>query len=149
MQRRVLAASIAAVAVAPGVFAAPASGGKLRVAVSFNALKEFVEAVGGDKVSVSGLIPADTEPHGFTPTIATMGRLKASDLFVVNGLGMEPWAEKTASAAAPGLKVVTASRGFTPIKLTDPGEIREHGDTDPHVWLSLSGAVYEADAIRN
>lgn len=148
MQRRVLAASIAAVAVAPGVFAAPASGGKLRVAVSFNALKEFVEAVGGDKVSVSGLIPADTEPHGFTPTIATMGRLKASDLFVVNGLGMEPWAEKTASVAAPGLKVVTASRGFTPIKLTDPGEIREHGDTDPHVWLSLSGAVYEADAIR-
>ena len=47
MQRRVLAASIAAVAVAPGVFAAPAAGGKLRVAVSFNALKEFVEAEEG------------------------------------------------------------------------------------------------------
>ena len=43
MQRRVLAASIAAVAVAPGVFAAPAAGGKLRVAVSFNVIVQAPE----------------------------------------------------------------------------------------------------------
>ena len=73
--------------------------GKLKVAVTFDALKEFTQAVGGDKVDVYTLIPDGTEPHEFQPTTKTIKRLGQSQLFVYNGLGMEPWASKVVDAA--------------------------------------------------
>ena len=36
---------------------------KVKVSVTFNALKEFTEAVGKDKVEISTIIPDGTEPH--------------------------------------------------------------------------------------
>lgn len=146
MQRRVFVTGLTALAAVPGVCAAAADEAPLRVTVSFDALKEFVRALGGDKVTVTTLTPEDTEPHDFTPGIATMRQLKNADLFVVNGLGMEPWAEKTRAAADPHLQMLSASDGFLPIALTD-GE--KHGSaSDPHVWLSLTGALHEAGRIR-
>ena len=44
------------------------SDGKLKVVASFNAMKEFTQAVGKDKVDVVTLIPDGTEPHDFQPT---------------------------------------------------------------------------------
>ena len=121
--------------------------GKLKVAVTFDALKEFTQAVGGDKVDVYTLIPDGTEPHEFQPTTKTIKRLGQSQLFVYNGLGMEPWASKVVDAAKnTSLHTVNASQGITPIKLTDEEEVHEHGDYDPHIWLSLINAQQE---VRN
>lgn len=121
--------------------------GKLKVAVTFDALKEFTQAVGGDKVDVYTLIPDGTEPHEFQPTTKTIKRLGQSQLFVYNGLGMEPWASKVVDAAKnTSLHTVNASQGITPIKLTDEEEAHDHGDYDPHIWLSLINAQQE---VRN
>ena len=38
---------------------------KIKVATSFNAMKEFVQVVGKDKVDVVTIIPDGTEPHDF------------------------------------------------------------------------------------
>ena len=65
---------------------------KIPVTVSFDAMREFVEAVGGDKVEVSVIIPDGTEPHAFMPKAEDMKGLHDAKVFVVNGLGMEPWA---------------------------------------------------------
>jgi zinc transport system substrate-binding protein len=43
--------------------------GKLNIVASFYPIYEFVKQVGGDKVSVSSLIPIGVEPHDFEPTI--------------------------------------------------------------------------------
>ena len=40
------------------------------------------------------LMPGGTEPHDFTPTVRTVEALKKADLLILNGFGMEPWAEK-------------------------------------------------------
>ena len=72
---------------------------KVKVAVSFDAMGEFVKAVGKDKVEVHTVIPAGTEPHGFEPSTETMKALSGADVFVYNGLGMEPWQEKVIEAA--------------------------------------------------
>ena len=71
------------------------SDGKLKVVASFNAMKEFTQAVGKDKVDVVTLIPDGTEPHDFQPTTKNLKELSHARLFVYNGLGMEPWADKT------------------------------------------------------
>jgi zinc transport system substrate-binding protein len=122
--------------------------GKLSVAASFDAMAEFTKAVGGDKVTVVTLTPAGTEPHEFEPKARDMTTISKASVFVYNGLGMESWADKAVAAAAnPDLIAVKASAGAEAISNTDPGEIKEHGQFDPHLWLSLSGAVLEVNNI--
>ena len=68
--------------------------GKLKVAVTFDAMAEFVKAVGKDKVDIITIIPAGTEPHEFEPSTDSMKALATADMLVYNGMGMEPWIEK-------------------------------------------------------
>ena len=98
--------------------------GKIKVSVTFNAMKEFAEAVGKDKVEVSTIIPDGTEPHDFEPKAQDLAALSSADIFVYNGLGMETWVEDAVSAAKNDkLIVVEASKGAEPITNTDAGEI--------------------------
>lgn len=124
--------------------------GKVQVSVSFNALKELTEAVGGDKVEISTIIPDGTEPHDFEPKAQDLVALSTAQVFVYNGLGMEAWADDAISAANnKNLIVVNASDGVTAIENTDKAEISEHGQNDPHIWLSLKNAETEAGNIKN
>lgn len=130
--------------------AASASREKIPVVVSFNAMKEFTEAVGKDKVAVTTMIPDGTEPHDFEPTAAELKKFSDAKVFVYSGMGMENWADKAVQAAdQKKLLAVEASRGVEPVKLEDPDEIKEHGPNDPHVWLSITGAEQEAANIRD
>lgn len=124
--------------------------GKLLVSVTFDAMKEFVEAVGQDKVEISTIIPAGTEPHDFEPKAQDLVGLSTAQVFVYNGLGMEVWVDKAVSAANNAdLVTVEASKGADAIENTDPGEIEEHGQYDPHLWISLKGAELEVKNIKD
>lgn len=127
---------------------APAADHKLRVVVTFNAMKEFTQAVGQDKIHITSLIPDGTEPHDFQPTTKTMQALSKADILIYNSTGMERWVEQATQAAAnPKLVIVEAARGTDRISLTEADEIRAHGQYDPHTWLSLSCAQTEVKNI--
>lgn len=150
----VLAFGIAAVlsfsACGAGRQTAKQEDNRIKVSVTFNALREFAAAVGGDKVEITTIIPDGTEPHDFEPKARDLVALSSADVFVYNGLNMEPWAEDTAAAAGNGsLVAVDASKGAAPIRNTDPSAVQEHGEYDPHLWLSPSGAELEAKNIRD
>lgn len=124
--------------------------GKLSVAASFDAMAELTKAVGGDKVNVRTITPAGVEPHEFEPKARDMTAISEASVFVYNGLGMEAWADKAIAAASNSkLIAVKASEGAKVISNTDPEEIEEHGQYDPHLWLSLSGAALEAKNIAS
>lgn len=136
---------------------------KVQIIVSFNPLKEFAEAVGKDKVDVKTVIPEGTEPHDFEPKAKDMESISKADIFVYNGLGMEEWVDKTLEAVEnKELNIVVASDNIDPIKNEDEhadehadeheeeaGEEHEHGEFDPHTWLSLQNAKIEAENIKN
>lgn len=125
----------------------PAADGRLQVVVSFNAMQEFVQAVGRDRVHITTLIPDGTEPHDFQPTPKNIKVLHTADLFIYNGAGMEPWVETAAKAASnKKLICVDTSQGVQLISLTDANTIAEHGSYDPHIWLSLANAQIQ---VRN
>lgn len=128
------------------------------VSVSFNAMKEFVSAVGQDKVSVSVIIPDGTEAHDFEPKAQDLAGLSTADIFVYNGLGMESWAEKAISSANnPDLITVNASENADIIEKESESEdeheeegsedSHSHGKYDPHLWLGMNGAKTEAENI--
>lgn len=106
---------------------APAADHKLRVVVTFNAMKEFTQAVGQDKIHITSLIPDGTEPHDFQPTTKTMQALSKADILIYNSTGMERWVEQATQAAAnPKLVIVEAAKGTDRISLTEADEIRAH-----------------------
>jgi zinc transport system substrate-binding protein len=145
----------------PGV----SDDGKIQVAVSFDALKEFAEAVGGDKVAVHVIIPDGTEPHAFEPKAQDLTALGSADIFIINGLGMESWAEEAVKASKnTALIVVDASSGVDAIAHTEDAHEdadadaheedaedghHEHGAYDPHIWLSPKSAETMAANIRD
>lgn len=123
---------------------------KIKVATSFNAMKEFVQVVGKDKVDVVTIIPDGTEPHDFELTTKDMKALSNADVFVYSGLGMEPWADQAIqSANNKKLLAVEASKGIKAITNTDEDEIKEHGQYDPHCWLGLNEAQIEVQNIAD
>ncbi len=109
---------------------------KLKVSVSFDAMKELTAAVGKDKVEISTIIPDGTEAHDFEPKAQDLVNLSAANVLVYNGLGMESWAEDAVSAAANAdLIVVEASKGADVIERENADadeahedETEEHGD---------------------
>jgi zinc transport system substrate-binding protein len=130
-------------------------GSSISVVVSFNPLKEFAEAVGGDKIQVKVVVPDGTEPHDFEPKPRDMENISKAKVFVYNGLGMEGWTEKTLKAIdSKSLVVVDASKGAELIKSEEheeeeKEEDHEHGEYDPHIWLSLKEAKTQARNIKD
>ena len=139
---------------------------KIKVTVTFDAMKEFVTAVGKDKVEVSTVIPAGTEAHDFEPKAKDLADMSTAEVFVYNGLGMEGWAEEAISAANNAdMIVVEASKGADVIEREEESEDHEedadheedeehedehsHGKYDPHLWLGLKGAQTEVKNITD
>ncbi|MCR3760620.1 metal ABC transporter substrate-binding protein [Clostridium felsineum] len=123
---------------------------KLKVAVSFNAMKELTYAIGKNKINIVTIIPNGTEPHDFDPKAKDIKTLYDSKIFIYSGLGMETWVDKTLkSVNNKDLISVEASNGVKAIKNSDASEISEHGKYDPHSWLSLNDAKIESKNIRD
>ena len=112
-------------------------------------MKELTQAIGGDRVAITVIIPDGTEPHEFEPKASDMMRVKDSKVFIYNGISMERWAPEMLKSMKDGPVAVVASKGIDPIRLTDEDEIKEHGDFDPHVWLGPEEARKEAKNIAD
>ena len=127
----------------------------LSVTVTFDALYEFASAVGGSRVNVSKIIPDGVNAHHFEPRARELTALHYADLFIMSGLGFEPWADTAVSAVgSDSLTVVDASHGVEPIALgcgdhcQSHGHAHHHGVYDPHIWLSLRNAAIMAENIK-
>ncbi len=112
---------------------------KINVATTIAPLGEFVKAVGGEKVDVILVVPPGAEPHTFEPTPSLMMEMAKTDLYVMNGAGLEFWMDKLLEANKR-MTVVDSSQG---VILLQEGE----GEMDPHIWLSLRNAVHQVNNI--
>ena len=116
------------------------STSKLYVVASFYPLFEFAQKVGQDKVDVTLLVPAGTEPHDWEPTIKDVQKMKNADLIIINGIGFETWVHQLDEINYQGTIVDTSygivANGINPTNDRLPEHdkhIDEHGD--PHIWL--------------
>jgi len=73
--------------------------------------------------------------HDYQLTPGDLKTLATANIFVANGAGMETFIDK-AVKQSPDLKVIEASKG---IKLI--------ANDNPHVWVSISGAIQETKNI--
>lgn len=140
--------------------------GKVNVVTSFYPLYNFAQKIGGEHVHVINLVATGVEAHDWTPKPKDMANLSKSDVFVYNGWGFEGWVEEFlgGSEADSDLIVVEAVQGIEPILLSEKddeheaneeegheeeahAEENEHGEFDPHVWMSPLQAISIAENI--
>jgi zinc transport system substrate-binding protein len=119
----------------------PARGGTdepLTVVASIFPLKEFAQAVAGDRAEVELFLPPGAEIHTWQPSARQMLTLNRARLFIYVGAHLEPWAASAVrSREKAGLMVLEASRGMPLL----------HGD--PHVWLDFERDRVIVDRIRD
>lgn len=106
---------------------------KVRITTSIYPLVFISERIGGERVAVTSVIPSGVEAHDFEPTAQDLIGLVESDLVVLNGRGLEAWAEKFEADLDPGrTRLIYASRDL-PVASNNQDE-----EEDPHVWLDPS-----------
>jgi zinc transport system substrate-binding protein len=124
-----LAASFGA-ACSAGGGGEPADG-RLAVVAAFYPLYEAAQRVGGDRVQVSNLTPAGSEPHDLELSSRQVDRIEDAGVVLFLGRGFQPALEK-AAARAQGTKVdLLAGLG----NLRPGGTGDDALEVDPHVWL--------------
>ena len=118
---------------------APSAGAadKIRVVATIPDLKALTEAVGGDLVDVDALARPSQNPHDLEVRPSLMVKLRRAELFVVNGLELDQWAEVVVQGAnnpavgpgGPGR--VDGSRGIPVLEVPATRVDRSMGDVHP------------------
>ena len=120
----------------------------IKVVASFYPLYEFALHVGSNRVTVINTTPAGTEPHDFEPTSQDIASIHAANIFLYNGSGFDPWAEKIEEELTQkGVTVVNLSKHID--LLENQEEDYEESQFDPHFWLDPVLAQKEAEVIRD
>jgi ABC-type Zn uptake system ZnuABC Zn-binding protein ZnuA len=130
--------------------------GSLQAMATATFLADIAQNVAGDRFTVESLAPPDADLHAFEPTPRDVATVSESDLFILNGGGLEASLEDTLRTAAPDTTFVEASEGIIP-RAPQAGEpLDEHegeaeggGEADPHFWLDPTLVVTYVENIRD
>ncbi|OGD72489.1 MAG: hypothetical protein A2Y64_04700 [Candidatus Coatesbacteria bacterium RBG_13_66_14] len=98
--------------------------------------------------------PEAGDVHNYQLVPGDLLKLNRADLVILNGLGLEGFLRDALTELPDGIKIVTAGEGIEPLPLTfheHPGEAHgeEHGQWDPHLWVSPRNAVRMTENIRD
>ncbi|MFZ4453870.1 metal ABC transporter solute-binding protein, Zn/Mn family [Salibacterium aidingense] len=135
----------------------------LKVYTTLFAWEDFANKIGGEEVEVENIIPAGADAHSFEPTSQTMIDIAESDLFMMNGAGMEGFAESlNETLEEEGVSSLEVTNGIDLIDFHeehthshdhtdehDHDHDHSHGDVDPHVWLDPVRSKEAVDNIKD
>ena len=123
---------------------------RLEVVTTTADLRSLTEAVGGDRVTVTSLVPPNMDAEEYQPKPQDVVRLKRARLLVRVGLDYDLWLDRLlAQTGRPeigrgGPNYVDASFAVAVLELrgmsVGPGDGHAHGSGNPHYWLDPKNA---------
>ncbi len=127
---------------------------KVSVVASFYPIFDLTSKIGGTRATVVNLTPPGADPHEHEPSPIDLAKIENSDLFLYNGAGLDPWAEKKREDLLEqdsAVIVLDMASYFT--LLEDNND--HHHEKDPHFWINpvmmkkaseiILGKLIEAD----
>jgi zinc transport system substrate-binding protein len=109
------------------------SSEKIQIATSFYPYYFLATEIGGDKVDVTNLTPAGSEPHDYELSSGDIVRIRSSKILILNGI-IEPWQTKIEDDLKnESVKIIVAGQGLFTRKSANNEDV---SSIDPHVWLS-------------
>ncbi|MYI86727.1 MAG: zinc ABC transporter substrate-binding protein, partial [Dehalococcoidia bacterium] len=126
----------------------------IRVVTTVSPIRNIIENVGGDRVTVTAIVPEGTNSHTFEPSPSVAREIAQADLIVANGLNLElPTLELAEANRRDGVEIVLLGEAtVSPDEYVyDFSFPEEGGDPNPHLWTDpiLAGeyAVHVRDAL--
>jgi len=108
---------------------------KIAITTTTNVITDLVENIGGDHVSVTGLMGPGIDPHLYRPSASDVKELQNADIIFYNGLDLE---------GKMGDIFVKIGKGETHVWAVSESIPRESllildttGHFDPHVWWNV------------
>jgi ABC-type Zn uptake system ZnuABC Zn-binding protein ZnuA len=125
---------------------------RIRIITTTTDLRSLTEAVGGDLVEATSLVPANFDAEEYQPKPQDVLRLKDARLVVRVGLDYDLWFDRLLNASARrdlrrgGEGYVDASFAIAPLEVrgvaVGPGDGHAHGSGNPHYWLDPKNAEF-------
>jgi ABC-type Zn uptake system ZnuABC Zn-binding protein ZnuA len=125
---------------------------RLNVVSTVAPITSIVENIGGDKITLTGIIPEGMNSHTFEPVPSDVKILAKADLLIVNGLQLE---EPTLKLAQANMKPDSALLRLGDKTIAEKEYIydftfpKSHGHPNPHLWLNPQHALRYAALIRD
>ena len=111
--------------------------GAIRVVTTSTVFADLVRNAGGERVSVTSLVPPGADVHTHQATPDDLRAASNAQLFVMNGLGLDDWLEETLMSASSEAPVLKLAEGLEGVELV-PGE--QAGEENPHLWMDVTYA---------
>jgi zinc transport system substrate-binding protein len=124
---------------------------KLKVVATFYPLAFFAQQIGGEEVTVTQLIPDNTEVHTWQPSFADILAVDEADVIIYNGASLDHWFKDDILPTIDSSNkiIVETTKGIQLIETeTEHSDEHEHeGLYDPHTWISPFLAEQQAQNI--
>jgi ABC-type Zn uptake system ZnuABC Zn-binding protein ZnuA len=149
----VLALSLALVAGCGGEVGGPAAGDDddtLRIATTVAPITSIVANIGGDRVSITGIVPEGTNSHTFEPRPSVAELLSSVDVVYLNGLVLEePTRELAEANLAGGAEIIELGTEALDEDdyIYDFSFPEEEGRPNPHLWTDPAYALRYAEIV--
>ena len=123
-----------------------AGAAPLKVATLSTVLSDVAREVGGDKVSVEGIVKPGIDPHEFSPSPGDVQAVAGADVVLISGKGLEGYLAKLEESAGGGKdKYVNVGNQIgTSLTLKEEGRTVE----DPHWWHSVANVKKAAEVVK-
>jgi manganese/zinc/iron transport system substrate-binding protein len=148
----VLAAALALGCGAAGEETATGAGGDAEVSVvaTTNFIADTAREVGGERVSVTGLMGPGVDPHLYQASAGDVQTLSDADVIFYNGLFLEGKMAEVLGEMSESVPSVAVAETVPRNKLLVPGpDAPDEEEFDPHIWFDPGLWRYAVIAIRD
>jgi zinc/manganese transport system substrate-binding protein len=139
-------------------FTLPASGANVLKVASFSTvLTEIAEQVGGNQVSVAGLVKPGQDPHEYQPTPDDLRQAADANLILLSGKHLEHYLDKVQQATGGKAASLSVGDMLPNLKMkADPDEPQAKAAADrngmiddPHWWNSVANVEKATMIVRD
>ncbi len=123
------------------------SDGKIQVVTTIGMITDIVQNVGGEYVSVKGLMGPGVDPHLYKATEGDVYALSDADIIFYNGLHLEAKMGEVLEEMGKTKTVIAVSEYIPRETLLDfpayPGQY------DPHIWFDVENWILATERVRD
>ena len=124
----------------------------LPVVATTTIIADMARNVGGDRVAIRSLVPANADPHSYEPTPREVGAVAEARVVLEHGMGLDTWISDMVRESGTKAHVAVVTDGVTTIEGEEhaaDADGHSHEGEDPHVWFDVANAKVMANNIRD
>lgn len=123
----------------------PLSDNRPKVIATSTIIADLSQTIGGEEITLIGLLPPGDDPHIYEPVPADIKALETADLILYNGFNLEPALIRLIEASSQATPRLAVGEVVEPLAFDEAGQKQP----DPHVWGDVSHAIAMVNAIRD